>query len=188
MQAKNLCLTNRQSGPTLPTQFKLLVLNCLPSLTYLHLTKSIRGLNLSQLNGNNLADQSDASPTSTKSSVSLSDRIIRRSDKNLYTSFIDTLLLSIYNMQVLNESGNPVVKTFKVPLLARPSIYHESSGLDTNPSQVETITSFGPYFEFEQINSSNRMEILTVLFEIYNQHLTSLVIESLISICNLCIK
>ena len=171
-------------------KMKLLVLNCLPSLTYLHLTRSIRSWNFFQLNSDNMAESAaEASPTSTKSSVSLSDRIIRQSDKNLYTH-IDTLLLSIYNMQVLNESGNPVVKTFKIPSLARPSIYHESSGLEcsTNPSQAETITSFGPYFEFEQINSSNRMQILTVLFEIYNQHLTSLVIESLISICNLCIK
>lgn len=171
-------------------KFKLLVLNCLPSLTYLHLTKSIKSWNFFQLNSDSLAESAaEASPTSTKSSVSLSDRIIRQSDKNVYT-FIDTLLLSIYNMQVLNESGNPVVKTFKVPSLARPSIYHESSGLDysVNPNPVETITSFGPYLEFEQINSSNRMQILTVLFEIYNQHLTSLVIESLISVCNLCIK
>lgn len=169
-------------------KFKLLVLNCLPTLTYLHLTKSIKSWNFFQLNSDNLAESAaEASPTSTKSSVSLSDRIIRQSDKNLYT-FIDTLLLSIYNMQVLNESGNPVVKTFKVPSLARPSIYHESSGLDVNPNLVETITSFGPYYEFEQINSSNRMQILTVLFEIYNQHLTSLVIESLIAVCNLCIK
>ena len=173
-------------------KFKLLVLNCLPSLTYLHLTKSIKSWNFFQQNSSNLTESAaEASPTSTKSSVSLSlsDRIIRQSDKNVYT-FIDTLLLSIYNMQVLNESGNPVIKTFKVPLLTRPSIYHESSGLDynPNPSQVETINSFGPYFEFEQINSSNRMQILTVLFEIYNQHLTSLVIESLISVCNLCIK
>lgn len=167
-------------------KFRLLTMNCLPSLAYLHLTKSIKNWNFFNLA--NFSEQ--ASPTSTKSSVSshLNERLIRRSDKNLYT-FVDTLLLSMYNLEVLNESGNSVVKTFKVPLLSRPSIYHESSAFaGDHPSQIETITSFGPYYEFEQINSSNRMQILTVLFEIYNQHLTALVIESLISVCNLCIK
>ena len=172
-------------------KFRLLVLNCLPSLTYLHLTKSIKNWNFFQLsNLNEQLNDLDASPTSTKSSISsnLNGRLVRRSDKNIYT-FVDTLILSIYNMEVLNESGSPILRTFKVPSLSRPSIYHESSlSGDYNPSQIETITSFGTYHECEQINSSNRMQILTALFEIYNQHLTSLVIESLISICNLCIK
>lgn len=169
-------------------KFRLLTLNCLPSLTYIHLTKSIKSWNFFKLSNHNLTEES--SPTSTKSSISssLNERIIRQQDKNIYT-FVDTILLSIYNLEILNESGNPIVKTFKVPTLSRPSIYHESSNIsDYNLNQIDTMNSFGPYYEYEQINSSNRMQILTALFKIYNQHLTSLVIESLISVCNLCIK
>lgn len=119
-------------------KFKLLTLNCLPSLAHLHLTKSIRNKNFFQLT--DLSAQT--TPTSTKSSISsnLNEKLSKKKDKHVYTC-VDTLLLSIYNLEVLNDQGNPIVKQFKAPLLSRPSIYHESSNisLDYNTNQAEIL-------------------------------------------------
>lgn len=40
---------------------------------------------------------------------------------------IETLLISIYNIEVSNEDGQPKIVSFRMPVLAQTSIYHEVS-------------------------------------------------------------
>lgn len=38
---------------------------------------------------------------------------------------IETLLISIYNIEVSNDDGQPKIVTFRMPVLAQQSVYHE---------------------------------------------------------------
>lgn len=40
---------------------------------------------------------------------------------------LETLLIGIYNLEVVDESGEPKVVSFRLPSLAQSSIYHEVS-------------------------------------------------------------
>ena len=118
---------------------------------------------------------------------------------------LDVILLGIYNLEVVDEDGNPVDRKFRIPLLSKPSVYHEPSAhtiqsqsaavltehalmkLENGPSDM-VLSSFGPYTEFDQICASTRMTILTVLLKVYNQNLSSVPKESLRSVCRTVLK
>jgi hypothetical protein len=38
---------------------------------------------------------------------------------------VETLLVGLYNLEVVDESGQPKVVSFRLPSLAQASIYHE---------------------------------------------------------------
>lgn len=38
---------------------------------------------------------------------------------------VETLLISIYNVEVSTEDGYPKIVSFRMPILAQASIYHE---------------------------------------------------------------
>lgn len=40
---------------------------------------------------------------------------------------IETLLIGIYNLEIVDESGQPKVISFRLPSIAQSSIYHEVS-------------------------------------------------------------
>lgn len=119
---------------------------------------------------------------------------------------VEVLLLGIYNLEVVNEDGHPIMRTFRIPSLTKPSIYHEPSSIATQQTQSQTltehalykhetigtgdlaVTAFGPYPEFDQILASNRMDILTVLLKIYNENLSGVPKQSLKAVCNMCMK
>lgn len=120
--------------------------------------------------------------------------------------FVEVLLLSIYNIESLEESGHPIVKNFRVPLLSKPSVYHEphpvssihhSSTMqltetalhkhETGAAGQETlVNSFGPYPEVDSIIAGNRMHVMTVLTKVYNRHITNVPHQSLVSLCTFC--
>lgn len=105
---------------------------------------------------------------------------------------------------VVDDEGNPVERKLRLPLLSKPSVYHEPSqhSVQTQQSTLTEnallklesgtpdlmISSFGPYVELDQIISSTRMTIVTVLMKVYNQHLSSVSKDSLISVCRTCVK
>lgn len=47
---------------------------------------------------------------------------------------IETLLLSIYNCEIVNEDGQPRTMSFSMPVLAKASIYHEEKTLQVSVS------------------------------------------------------
>ncbi|XP_026495085.2 hyccin [Vanessa tameamea] len=97
---------------------------------------------------------------------------------------IETLLIGLYNFEVVDENGKPKVVSFRLPSLAQASIYHEPLSLG---SQFLTesalrrweecntkLVSWGPHSQVEVINAQNRLKVMAALFFIYNRHLSLL--------------
>lgn len=51
--------------------------------------------------------------------VTHGDRALSRS--------IETLLIGVYNLEIIDKSGQPKVFSFRIPSIAQASIYHEVS-------------------------------------------------------------
>ncbi|CAG4981078.1 unnamed protein product [Parnassius apollo] len=97
---------------------------------------------------------------------------------------IETLLIGLYNFEVVDESGKPKVVSFRLPSLAQSSIYHEPLSLG---SQFLTesalrrweecntkLVSWGPLSQVEVINAQNRLKVMAALLFIYNRQLSLL--------------
>ncbi|XP_053625681.1 hyccin isoform X2 [Plodia interpunctella] len=97
---------------------------------------------------------------------------------------IETLLIGLYNFEVVDETGKPKVVSFRLPSLAQPSIYHEPLSLG---SQFLTenalrrweecntkLVSWGPLSQVDAINAQNRLKVMAALFFIYNRQLSLL--------------
>lgn len=80
---------------------------------------------------------------------------------------VEVVLLGIYNLEVIDSSGKSACLSFRIPLLSKPSIYHEPMSLSHTMlseravstleyAETRTIT-VGPYAEVEKINASNRI-------------------------------
>lgn len=97
---------------------------------------------------------------------------------------IETLLIGLYNYEVVDEEGKPKVVQFRLPSLAQASIYHEPLSLG---SQFLTesalrrweecntkLVSWGPFPQVEVINAQNRLKVMSALLFIYNRQLSLL--------------
>ncbi|XP_034840234.1 hyccin [Maniola hyperantus] len=97
---------------------------------------------------------------------------------------IETLLIGLYNFEVVDENGKPKVVSFRLPSLAQASIYHEPLSLG---SQFLTesalrrweecntkLVSWGPHAQVEMINAQNRLKVMAALFFVYNRQLSLL--------------
>lgn len=95
---------------------------------------------------------------------------------------VETLLLGIYNLGVLNKDGKSTMFSFRIPSTTKPSIYHEPFGsshttltenalnrLEFGDNRTVTI---GPYHEVEKLNASNRLLVMKVLMQVYNRHIS----------------
>ncbi|GFQ74024.1 hyccin [Trichonephila clavata] len=109
---------------------------------------------------------------------------------------VEVVLLGIYNLEVIDSSGKSACLSFRIPLLSKPSIYHEPMSLShtilseralstLEYAETRTIT-VGPYAEVEKINASNRLLVMTVLMWLYNQNIGSMATFSHMSVCKMC--
>ena len=104
----------------------------------------------------------------------------------------------------MNEDGVAIERKFRIPLLSKPSVFHEPAShtiqaqagsltenalnrLESGSADV-VVSSFGPFSEYEQLCASTRPTILMVLMKVYNSHLSSVSKESLRTVCQMCIK
>ncbi|XP_052757424.1 hyccin-like [Galleria mellonella] len=97
---------------------------------------------------------------------------------------IETLLIGLYNFEVVDENGKPRVVSFRLPSLAQPSIYHEPLSLGPQFLTENALrrweecntklVSWGPLSQVEVINAQNRLKVMTALFFIYNRQLSLL--------------
>ncbi|RWS09683.1 hyccin-like isoform X2 [Dinothrombium tinctorium] len=122
-------------------------------------------------------------------------------DKKLYRC-VDVLLLSIYNLEIVDEEGEILNRKFRLPSMVRPSIFHEPSSVSSQNSALtehallrlesgggdQTLSSFGPHVEYDVINCGNRMIIMTVLLKVYNHYLSSVPKQSYLALCKMAIK
>ena len=106
---------------------------------------------------------------------------------------METLLIGVFNLEVVDEKGEPVVISFRLPSLAQASIYHEPMSL-AHASLTETalrrleecntkLVTWGPLSQVEMLNAQNRLKIMTALMFIYNKHIGLLHKTSLNFLC-----
>ncbi|XP_046411711.1 hyccin isoform X3 [Neodiprion fabricii] len=97
---------------------------------------------------------------------------------------VETLLIGLYNLEVVDESGQPKAVSFRLPSLAMPSIYHEPMSLapasltESALRRLEEcntkLVSWGPLPQVEALNAQNRLKVMTALLFVYNQQLSRL--------------
>ncbi|KAG6457411.1 hypothetical protein O3G_MSEX010289 [Manduca sexta] len=108
---------------------------------------------------------------------------VAQGNKNTYRC-IETLLIGLYNFEVVDENGKPKVVSFRLPSLAQSSIYHEplslgpqfltESALRRWEECNTKLVSWGPMAQVEAINAQNRLKVMAALFFIYNRQLSLL--------------
>lgn len=54
---------------------------------------------------------------------------------------VETLLLCIYNCEILTEDGQAKTMSFQMPVLAKPSIYHEEKTLQVSDAARQSLVS-----------------------------------------------
>ncbi|XP_058836708.1 hyccin isoform X1 [Topomyia yanbarensis] len=101
---------------------------------------------------------------------------------------IETLLICIYNIEVSSNDGSPKAVSFRMPVLAHASIYHEEKSLhpidlrrwEENSNKE---VSWGPLPSIESINAQNRLKVMTALLFTYNQQLNQIRKPALYHLC-----
>ncbi|KAL4710708.1 hypothetical protein ACJJTC_004353 [Scirpophaga incertulas] len=106
---------------------------------------------------------------------------------------IETLLIALYNFEVVDESGKPKVVSFRLPSLAQPSIYHEPLSLGPQFLTENALrrweecntklVSWGPLSQVEVLNAENRLKVMSALVFVYNRQLSLLPKLSLRHLC-----
>lgn len=103
---------------------------------------------------------------------------------------IETLLICIYNTEIISEDGTQKVVSFRMPVLAQPSMYHDEKSL--HPTDLKrweeysnkTVT-FGPFQPVESLNAQNRMKVMTALMFFYNQEVSLMQKIALYHLCKM---
>ncbi|KAF5280783.1 hypothetical protein FQR65_LT14953, partial [Abscondita terminalis] len=106
---------------------------------------------------------------------------------------VGTLLLSIYNLEVVDNKGQAHIISFRVPSIAQSSIYHDSSNLE--PAFIaenalrrweecnSKLVNWGPLPQVENLNAQNRQRVVTALMFLYNQNIGKTFIQGLEHCC-----
>ncbi|CAI9718123.1 Hypothetical predicted protein [Octopus vulgaris] len=111
-------------------------------------------------------------------------------------SGLEAFFLGIYNLEIVYPDGSPKIKTYRVPSLAQPSVYHEPVNLSTlaltesalaryEKTEAETWTG-NRHPQYEMIHGQNRQEILTYVMQCYNADIASMSPQSHQSLCDTC--
>lgn len=106
---------------------------------------------------------------------------------------IEALLLSIYNLEIMDEQGHSRVLSFTIPSLSKPSVFHEPSSIgsmaltDGALSQhgLSRVVYSGPHPQREMLTAQNRFEVLSFLLLCYNSALNFMPAPSLRSLCQM---
>lgn len=111
---------------------------------------------------------------------------------------VETLLVGLYNLEVVDENGQPKVVSFRLPSLAQASIYHEPMSLapcsltESALRRLEEcntkLVSWGPLPQVEALNAQNRLTVMTALLFVYNRQLSLLHKSALEHVCKVSSK
>ncbi|XP_022110084.1 hyccin-like [Acanthaster planci] len=105
----------------------------------------------------------------------------------------ESLLLGIYNMEVVEPDGISRIESFTVPTLAKPSIYHEpvsqlaltENVLSYQQSNHRLVTR-GPLSQVNALTIKNRFSVLTHVMSEYNADIGFLSPVSHAFFCKIC--
>ncbi|XP_011505969.1 PREDICTED: hyccin [Ceratosolen solmsi marchali] len=111
---------------------------------------------------------------------------------------VETLLVGVYNLELVDKDGKPKSISFRLPSLAMTSIYHEPSSL-AQASLTESavrrfeecntkLVGWGPLKHIETLNAQNRLKVMTALLFIFNQHIGFLKKSALEQLCKVASK
>lgn len=104
---------------------------------------------------------------------------------------IETLLISVYNIEISNDDDSkPKVISFRMPILAQASIYHEEKSLHPTDlrrweENCNKTVNWGPLPHVEHLNAQNRLKVVTALLFIYNQQLSQIQKPTLYHLCRI---
>ncbi|XP_076244785.1 PI4KA lipid kinase complex subunit hyccin [Calliopsis andreniformis] len=111
---------------------------------------------------------------------------------------VETLLIGLYNLEIMDKSGQQKVISFRLPSLAMYSIFHEPASLapaSLTESAVRRfeecntkLVSWGPLQQVETLNAQNRLKVMTALLFIYNQQLGYMSKFALEQLCKVATK
>ncbi|CAG9768585.1 unnamed protein product [Ceutorhynchus assimilis] len=108
-------------------------------------------------------------------------------------SAVQTLLVSLYNLEVIDAKGQPRTLSFRIPSIAQSSIYHDSTTLE--PAFIAEsslrrweecntkLVSWGPLPQVETLNAQNRQRVVTALLFLYNQQLANVITQGIEFTC-----
>lgn len=101
---------------------------------------------------------------------------------------IETLLLCMYNVEVSTDDGAERIVSFRMPVLAQASVYHEAKSLNSSDlrrweENSNKDVAWGPLQPIETLNAQNRLKVMTALLFVYNQQLARLPKASLAHLC-----
>ncbi|MEE6466334.1 hypothetical protein FKM82_006916 [Ascaphus truei] len=117
------------------------------------------------------------------------------SSRNLQSSgCIEALLLSVYNLEIMDEHGHSKVLSFTIPSLSKPSVYHEPCSIGPmaltegalSQHGLTRVVYSGPHPQREMLTAQNRFEVLAFLILCYNSALNYMPAVSLRSLCQMC--
>ncbi|KAF5288965.1 hypothetical protein FQA39_LY03844 [Lamprigera yunnana] len=106
---------------------------------------------------------------------------------------VGTLLLSIYNLEVVDNKGQSHIISFRVPSIAQSSIYHDCTNLE--PAFIaenalrrweecnSKLVNWGPLPQVENLNAQNRQRVVTALMFLYNHHIAKIFAQGLEQCC-----
>ncbi|XP_026300223.1 hyccin isoform X2 [Apis mellifera] len=111
---------------------------------------------------------------------------------------VETLLIGLYNLEIVDKSGQQKTISFRLPSLAMISIFHEPVSLapaSLTESAVRRfeecntkLVSWGPLQQVETLNAQNRLKVMTALLFIYNQQLGYISKFALEQLCKVATK
>ncbi|KRT81988.1 hypothetical protein AMK59_5248 [Oryctes borbonicus] len=106
---------------------------------------------------------------------------------------VETLLLSLYNLEVVDSKGQPRIISFRVPSIAQSSIYHDSSNLEPQFIAENSLrrweecntklVNWGPLPQVESLNAQNRQRVVTALLFLYNQQIANVGVQGIEHSC-----
>ncbi|XP_069814894.1 hyccin isoform X1 [Dendropsophus ebraccatus] len=106
---------------------------------------------------------------------------------------IEALLLSIYNLEIMDEQGHSRVLSFTIPSVSKPSVFHEPSSIGSmaltegalSQHGLTRVVYSGPHPQREMLTAQNRFEVLSFLLLCYNSALNFMPAPSLRSLCHM---
>ncbi|XP_071524775.1 hyccin isoform X2 [Panulirus ornatus] len=106
---------------------------------------------------------------------------------------VEVALLALYNMEVLDELGNPRIAPFRLPTLARQSVFHEPASLAPASFTVDSLqrleagdadtVRWGPPTQMTSITAVTRHHLATAIMVAFNARLATLPKIALMHLC-----
>lgn len=106
---------------------------------------------------------------------------------------VETLILCAYNIEVCNEKGLLKTVSYRMPVLAQASIYHEEKNLHASDlkrweEHSNKEISWKSMSQVYKITAQNRLPVMAALMFIFNQQLSLIQKSALYHLCKISSK